>query len=263
MKQKKIVYYHDALHDDFAGTKIDHKPLPETFKFVNKDIFSRAFSWFIYWIFAVPLLWIPIKLLYGIKVKGGKNLRHLRRKGVFYYTNHTQIVDAMLIQLYVSYFKKTYIIADQDATSIPGIRYLVKCLGCIPVPETKAEHEKFIDAINYRYKQHRAISIFPEAHIWPYYTHIRPFGDDAFVYPATLGAPTVPVCVTYRKRRFFKKPAMTVHVGKPILPDMKLSLRERKKGLRDRVYDFMVDMSAESENEEYIAYIKAKDEEKQ
>lgn len=262
-KPKKIYYYTDALNDDFAGTKITKRPLPENYKFVNKDPFSRFFSFFIYWIIAVPVLFLPVKLIFGIKVKGRKNLKSVRRKGVFFYTNHTQIVDAMLIQLYVAGPKRTYIVADQDATSIKGIRYLVKSLGCIPVPETKGEHEKFIDAISYRIKQKRGISIFPEAHIWPYSTHIRPFGDASFVYPSELGAPVVPVCVTYRQRKFFKsrKPAMTVHVGKPILPDMKVSLMERKKELRQRVYDFMLDMSSENENEEYIAYVKAKKDE--
>ena len=259
MKPKKVVYYHDALNDDFAGTKIEHKSLPEDFKYCHKSIFSRMFAFFIYWLFAVPILYFPVKWHFGIKVKGKKNLRFTRHKGVFFYTNHTQIVDAMLIQLYVAGPKRTYIVADQDATSIRGIRYLVQSLGCIPVPETPKQHKDFVECLKYRIKQKRAISIFPEAHIWPFATHIRPFGDGSFVYPAEMNVPAVPVCVTYRKRKIRKNmaPAMTVHVGKPINPDMSLPLAERRKVLRDRTYEFMLDMSAEDENEEYIAYIKA------
>ena len=168
------------------------------------------------------------------------------------------IIDAMRIQVYVAGLKKTYIVADQDATSIRGIRYLVQSLGCIPVPETPSEHKKFVDCLRYRIKQKRGISIFPEAHIWPYSTHIRPFKDDSFVYPCELEAPVVPVCVTYRKRKFRKKmaPAVTVHVGKPVYPDMSLDLASRRKKLRDHVYYFMLDTSAEDENEEYIAYVR-------
>ena len=258
MKPKKTVYYTDALTDDFAGTKIVRKPLPESFKYAHKDIFSRFFSWFLYWVIALPILYFPVKWIFGIKVKGKKNLRMIRRKGCFFYTNHTQIVDAMLIQLYVSGPRRTYIVADQDATSIPGIRYLVQLLGCIPVPETPKQHADFVECLKYRVRQHRGISIFPEAHIWPYCTHIRPFGDGSFVYPAELGCPVVPVCTTYRRHRLFKKraPKMTVHVGRPIYPDKDLSVPQRKKMLRDRVYDFMVDMACEDENFEYIRYVK-------
>lgn len=261
MKPKKVVYYHDALADDFAGTKIKRKPLPENFKYAHRDIFSRFFSWFLYWVIAVPILYWPIKWHFAIKVKGKKNLRMVRHKGLFFYTNHTQIIDAMLLQLYVAGPRRTYIVADQDATSIPGIRYLVQLLGCIPVPETPKQHKDFVDCIQYRIKQRRAISIFPEAHIWPFSTHIRPFGDASFVYPAELNSPVVPVCVTYHKRRIRKNmaPGMVVHVGKPIYPDLTLSLAERKAKLRKKVYDFMLDMSAEDENVEYISYVRAKD----
>ena len=54
---------------------------------------------------------------------------------------------------------------------------------------------------------------------------------------------------------------MVVHVGKPIYPDLTLSLAERKAKLRKKVYDFMLDMSAEDENVEYISYVRAKDDE--
>lgn len=258
MKPKKTVYYFDALADDFAGTKITRKALPENFRYAHKDIFSRMFSFLLYWVIAVPVLFLPVKWIYGIKVRGKRNVRGLRKKGVFFYCNHTQIVDSMAVQLFVAGAKRTYIVADQDATSIPGIRYLVQLLGCIPVPDGPKQHKDFVDCIRYRIKQKRAISIFPEAHIWPYSTHIRPYTDASFVYPAELGAPVVPLCVTYRQRKFRKAaaPAMTIHVGRPIYPDKSLSLPERKAKLRKAVYEYMLDMSAEDENVEYVRYVK-------
>ena len=263
MKPKKTVYYDDLLHDDFAGTKITKRPLPKDYKYVRRGPFSRFFSMILYRLVAIPLLYLPVKIKYGIKVKGRKNLRLIRHQGCFFYGNHTQIIDAMSVQLFVSR-RRTYIVADQDATSIRGIRTLLNLLGCIPVPENPEEHRKFIDCIQYRIRQHRRISIFPEAHIWPYSTHIRPYDDAAFIYPAELGVPAVPICVTYRERKFRKnaKPAITIHVGKPIFPDMKLGLGDRKKELRDKAYEFMLEMSGEEENVEYIQYLPRKKEEK-
>ena len=257
MTPKKIVYYTDPLNDDFAGTKIKHRPLPENYKYVHYDPFSYLFGRFLYWIIAIPVLWVVGKIMGGVTVKGKKNLRMARRQGCFFYGNHTQIVDAWLIQCFSSPWRRSYIVADQDATSIPGLRYLVNLLGCLPVPETPEEGKKFTAAVRHHIKRRHGIVIYPEAHIWPYATHIRPFGDHAFTYPAELGAPSFAFCVTYRERLIFKNrpPRMTVHISRPIYPDMKKSLPDRRKEIRDRVYEYMIEKSCEDENVEYIAYI--------
>lgn len=262
MKIKKTVYYEDLLRDDFANNGIRHKPLPENFKFVHKDPISGILSFLVYRLIALPVLWIVGKISKGVIVKGKKNLKSLRHKPVFFYGNHTQIADAWLVQTTMT-AKKCAIIANQDATSIPGIRYLVSLLGCVPVPETPEEHKKFVEAIRYHVKKKHGIVIYPEAHIWPYYTRIRPFGNASFVYPAEMGVPVVPFCVTYRQRKIFKNasPLMTVHVGKPIYPKMDLPLTARKDALRGAVYEYMLDKSCEDENVEYIRYLPKKKEE--
>ena len=161
------------------------------------------------------------------------------------------------MQVYVSRFKRTYIVANQDATSIKGIRHLVKMLGCLPVPSNIEESKKFKAAVEKLIKKKKAISIYPEAHIWPYYTHIRPFKDDSFVYPAELLAPIIVTCTTYRKRKVFKKkpPLITIHVSKPFYPKPNQTVPERKAYLRKKAYEFMRDVSFEEENVEYCEYV--------
>lgn len=259
MKPKKTVYYEDPLHDDFANNGIARKPLPKKFRFVHKDVVSRCLSFLLYRFLAIPILWVVAKLTRGVKVQGKKNLKGLSRQPVFFYGNHTQIADAWIVQTMMT-GKYCVILADQDATSIPGIRYLLSLLGCLPVPETPEESRKFMDAIHYHAQKNHGIVIYPEAHIWPYCTRIRPFGKASFTYPAELGAPVVPFCVTYRQRKIFKNaaPLMTVHVGKPFYPKMDLPLAARKTDLRDRVYEFMLDRSTDEENVEYIRYVQKK-----
>lgn len=256
----KIVYYKDALNDDFAQTNIVKKPFPKKFKYVHRrNPFWSVLSFFLYHFLAFPILWLVGKIGYGVKVKGKKNLRILRRRGVFFYGNHTQIADAWTVQCFLRKGKKAYVLADSDAISIPFIRPLVMMLGCLPIPDMEHK-EDFEEAIKYRYHQKKAIVIYPEKHIWPYCTHIRNYPDDSFVYPASYGAPVVAFCVTYRKARFFpnhRRPKMTVHVSRPFYPDMTKSIPERKKELRDSVYEFMLDYSAEEENVEYISYLPA------
>jgi 1-acyl-sn-glycerol-3-phosphate acyltransferase len=168
------------------------------------------------------------------------------------------IADAWNPQIFAMGGKRGYILANQDATSIKGVRWLVQMMGCMPVPETLEENAAFKEAIAYRIKQKAGIVIYPERHIWPYYTHIRPFPDDSFVYPAELLAPVVAIAVTYRQRWLFKKcsPRMTMHISKPFYPDPKLSLADRKKQLRDDVYAFLLRHASEDENVEWIRYVK-------
>lgn len=261
MKPSKIVYYKDPLNDEFSGTKIDKKPLPENYKYVHKNIFYRAFTWFFYYLIALPILWFVMRFVYHYKVKGNKRIKGIMNSGVFFYGNHTSFTDALIAQTLVSRGKRTYIVTNQDTTSIKGIRWLVTSLGCIPTPENASQSSKFVDAIKYRIKQRCGIMIFPEAHIWPYSTHIRPFPDSSFIYPSELGTPVVAICTTYRPRKVFKNkpPLPTLHVSRPFFPNMDLSIPERKKELRQKVYDFLVDTASSEENVEYIAYLKQKE----
>ena len=258
MKRQRIVYYENLLEDEFSGTKIKRIPLGDRYKYVHTNIFHRAFSWFLYYFLAYPILYWFGKIVYHVKVYGKKNRRLFRGQGCFYYGNHTQILDAVTAQAYVAKGKRTYIVCNQDTTSIKGIRWLVNMLGCIPTPENPKEAEQFKACIKTRIEQRKGISIFPEAHIWPYSTHIRPFGDDSFTYPAELGAPVVAMATTYRRRKIFKNrpPYVCIHISKPCYPDMSLSLPERRKALRDFVYDYLIDKASEEENYEYIRYVK-------
>lgn len=256
-KNPKVVTYADPLNDDFAGTKIKRIPLGPKFKYVHKNIFWRFFATIIYHGLALPILWLVSKIGYGVKVYGKKNIKEIRGKGVFFYGNHTMIADAWNPQIFAMGGKRGYVLANQDATSIKGCRWLVQMMGCMPVPESLEENAAFKEAIAYRIKQKAGIVIYPERHIWPYYTHIRPFPDDSFVYPAELMAPVVAIAVTYRRRKVFKNcsPRMTMHISKPFLPDPKLSLCERKKQLRDEVYAFLLRHASEDENVEWVRYV--------
>ncbi len=265
MKPKKTVIYHDALNDDFAGTNIKQKPFPKKFKYIHPhNPVWFLFSALLYYVIAVPLFFLVSKIGYGVKVKGRKNLRRLRLRGCFFYGNHTQISDAWNVQAHIAWGKRSFIVANPDAISIPFVRWIVMMLGCLPVPD-EPHHKDFVEAVGYHIKKRHGVIIYPEAHIWPYSTHIRPYDDQSFVYPATLGAPVVALCTTYRAPLLFpnrRPPRMTIHVSQPIYPDMEKSLPERKKELRDRVYEFMLDYSCEDENVEYIRYVKAKEEDR-
>lgn len=256
---KKTFYYRDLLKDDFAGTKIKTQSLDEYFKYIHKNIFWRFLSFLFYYLLAIPVLYLTSKIALNVKIINRKALKEVRKTGYFIYGNHTHIMDAFISQVCITRPKRTYIIADPDAVSIPGVRNLVMMLGCLPLPSTMGGTKRFLEAIKYHIDKKHAIVVFPEAHIWPFCTFVRPFSSASFRYPAILRAPIVPIVATYEKRKIFKlclKPRMVVTIGQPIYPKAHLNLKEAMCDLRDQTYKFMVERISNSENVEHYRYVK-------
>lgn len=257
VKQSKIIYYKDELNDDFAGTDIKASEVKADFPFVNKNIIWRVCEAIVYRGIATPVLWLFAKVGYGFKIKNRNAVKKLRKTGFFLYGNHTQgVMDAFTPTLCV-FPHKAHIVTSPDAVSIKGIRQLVLMLGGIPLPTELKGYKPFKKALKTRIEQNRTVTIYPEAHIWPYYTGIRPFKDTSFSYPVSMNKPCVAFATTYRKRRIFKNahPCITVTLSEPFYPDRTLSEKEARKKLRDEVYDFMCSVAA-SDNYEYIHYEK-------
>ena len=109
-------------------------------------------------------------------------------------------------------------------------------------------------AVERRVNHHHPIVVFPEAHIWPYYTKIRPFKSTAFKYPIKYNVPAFCFTTTYQKRKFSKKPKITVYVDGPFYPDSNLRGKEQEIELRNQVYECMVERSKNSTDEYYKYY---------
>ena len=111
----------------------------------------------------------------------------------------------------------------------------------------------FNETITTRIKQNKCVVIYPEAHVWPYYTKIRPFNEKPFKYPVNLNAPVFSMTTTYQKRKKGNKPKVIVYIDGPFEPDIKLQKNERIRKLHDEVYDCIQERSNLS-NYEYIEY---------
>lgn len=263
MKEKKIVYYDDPLKDDFAGTKsFKHKPLPKNFKFYHKSPLYWFFSGLVYYIIAIPVFWIVGKVVYGFKIRGKRKFRKtwMGKKGFFVYGNHTCIGDAFFAPVWLIPPRRTFVLCSNEAVSKAALRPIETMIGALPLPSYNEQRKAFLDAIEAHIKRGHAILIFPEAHIWPYSTRIRPFTEQSFTYPASLGRPVVATCVTYEKRKIlrFLPPRVVMHVSGVFEPDMSKPLGERTKLLREQVYTYMVEVSSSLDNYESIRYLPRK-----
>ena len=170
------------------------------------------------------------------------------------YGNHTQAFADTFIPSVAIYPKRNFLIVNPENVSMKGLITLTELLGAIPIPINTKGMKKFIDIVEKRIKQNYTVSIYPEAHIWPYYTKIRPFKDVSFKYPVNLDTPVFCFTNTYQKRGKGKVKIVS-YIDGPFFANKELTKKEQQKDLRDRVYNQMVERSKDS-NIEIIKYIK-------
>lgn len=213
---------------------------------------------------AQNVLSMPVKVLYQ-KIKfrlnyvGREKLKKNNNRGYFIYANHTQPFADTFIPSVANYPKRNFLIVNPENVSMPGLRTLVEMLGAIPIPCDAGGMKNFLRAVEDKIRRGYSVTIYPEAHIWPYYTGIRPFKAVSFRYPVMLGCPVYALTNTYRRRGKTDKADIVTYIDGPFYPDSSLKPRERQQDLRDRVYACMKARSAES-SYEVIRYRRAEDE---
>lgn len=253
----KVVYYTDPLNDDFAGTHIKQKLITPDFKFVHSNPLWRLAEFIIYRVVAEPLVFIFMKTVFGLKITGRRKLRAYGKTGYFLYGNHTSIFADAFVPSIASFPKKTFILVNPDTVSLPFLCNFVQMLGAVPIPNSSCAMKEFLDAIKQRINQKKCIMIYPEAHLWPYCTFIRPFTSTSFGYAVKTDTPCFAVTTTYRKRPVLHTPKIVVYIDGPFFPDKTLTAAERKEKLRAEVYDTMC-MRAKNNSFEKIRYEKRK-----
>jgi len=149
---------------------------------------------------------MPIKILY-IKIKfshkfiGKEKIKEYRKKGMFIYSNHTQTFSDTFTPSLAVFPKRNFLIVNPENISMHGSGWFIELLGAIPVPGDIESTKNFMNRIHNRVNKGYSISIYPEAHIWPYYTKIRPFTSVSFKYPVKYNLPSFCITNTYQKKR--------------------------------------------------------------
>lgn len=253
--QERVIYFEDEANDEFSSAVITPRVIDENYKYVHTSLFKRFTHFFWYRMVATPIAWLYAKIFHRYKIIGRKKVKPYKRSGYFLYGNHTHHLYDTLIPSLISMPKDAYVIVHPNNVSMPYLGRVTPSMGAIPLPDNRTAYRNFRAAIEYRIEKGCAVAIYPEAHIWPYYTKIRPFPDTSFTYPIKCGVPIFIYTNTYQKRRFSQKPRIVTYVDGPFFPDSELSLSADRARLRDIAYRTMV-MRAKNSNVEYIKYIK-------
>ena len=250
MSKEKIRYY-ESFSDDFFQVGENYK-LSDNYKWIKNGVRFRFLSALTYSL-AIIFSNIYCRLFLHVKIVGAKNLRR-QKGGFFLYGNHTQPIGDVFNPALVCFPKRIYTVVGVANMHLPVIGKILPYLGALPIPDTLSGMKMFNSAVEERIKTGHPVIIYPEAHLWEYYTHIRPFSDTSFKYPVNLDVPVFCMTTTYQKRKFGNKPKITIYVDGPFdICDG--SKKQRTSYLCNAVQDKMEER-AKNSNCEYIHYIK-------
>lgn len=254
--KEKIIYYRDEANDDFSGVNIDVKPLGDDFQYVRTDWLFRIFEGLFYYGIMLPAVYTLQKVYNHQKFANRKVLRQAKKDGCFIVSNHTQVQSDSYIGPLATFPKKCFIISHSQMYSIKGMRLGMQAYGVIPLGENLKEKKAFLRCVETRLNEGKAVIVYPEAHVWPYYTKIRNFDEQPFVYLVKHQKPMFVLTNCYQKRRFFKKPQIVTYADGPFYPDPQLGRYEAAKQMRDIAYETMCKRTQEHSTYEYIKYVK-------
>lgn len=247
----KKIYYYDDFDGDVVKSKNQEYILKENYKWIHKNVFFKIWSYILYVIFFI-FSFIYAKLILRVSIK---NRKVLKGKSSYYlYINHTQEMGDAFVPPIITRYKRPYFIVNKANLGIPILGKLLPALGAIVIPDGIHDMLKFRKALKY-YGEKHPIVVYPEAHVWPYYTKIRPFNTSSFQLAVEDEKEVYCATTTYQKSNFFKRPKIVICVDGPFICDENLSKKENVKKLEKFVHDKMTYRSKNS-NVEYVTYKK-------
>ena len=252
-KNQKI-YYYKSFNDDFIQSKNQNYQLKENYEWINNNISYKICSKILYCL-AYIFGFFYNKFILHVKFENKKILKKYKNSGYFMYGNHTQPIGDIFNPALVCSPKRIYAIVSPANLGVACIGPLLPMLGALPVPNNVTGTKKLFSSIVKRIQQKNCVVIYPEGHVWEYYTKIRPFSSTSFKFPVYCNVPAFCMTTTYYKRKFSKKPGIIVYIDGPFIPDEALSKKENEEKIHKQIYDCMQNRSKNSRYE-YIKYEK-------
>ena len=248
----KEIRYYERFTDDFVESPQQALRLSEDYVYVRTGWLSRLWAAVVYGL-ALFFSFFYCRIGLRMRIRGKKNLRSAGKGGLFLYGNHTQPVGDVFTPAHCLFPRRIYTLVSPANYGLPVIGKLLPYLGALPVADTVHGMRALQQALETRLQQGCGIVIYPEAHVWEYYTGIRPFPATSFKFPVKCAVPVYAMTVTYQKARWGKRPRMVVYIDGPFAPTGETAA-QKAESLRAAVQTAMERRSRES-NVEYIRYV--------
>lgn len=240
MGRERRSYTYTSYEDDLVETADQGYRLPADYEWVRGGRARAAAFGALYGaglVCARAFLWAHLRW----RVEGRRALRGRGGVGCVLYCNHTQPVGDALAPALAALPSRVYVVASPANLGIPHLGKLLPGLGALPVPSTPSGMKGLLAAVARRLAEGAVVVVYPEAHVWPYYTGVRPFPATSFAFAADNRVPAFCMTTTYRRRRRGERPQAVAYIDGPFWPSEGVPRRAAREGLRDQVLAAMRD----------------------
>jgi 1-acyl-sn-glycerol-3-phosphate acyltransferase len=199
-----------------------------------------------YWFLHVAYLDYFIRRLnrdyFHTSVVGAENLEGV--KGAVFICNHVNKYDALAVNYALGKRKIKIMVAEFN--NRPGLLgSFMRADGILPFKNSGPALRKFINAVNWYLRHDTGILFFPEGSEWWCYRKPRPFMDGAFHFAVSNKVPVVPLFITFTDSNLSEAngvslPYFTVHILKPVYPDISVSKSKNVELLKNQSYESWV-----------------------
>lgn len=225
----------------------DHTvPVDKDYVYLKKNPGYKAYAFFAR---VILFLFGPLVnyVAFGLKVRGRKNLRTIRKTGAFSISNHVHYLDNLVLRQGIRARKVMYFtVAPHNCKSgIAGLT--MRAGGILPLPSN--EHLSAMRNMHQAYEKilskKRLIHFYAERAMWMYYPKPRPFKRGAFYYAVKFDVPVLPMFLTFAPARgirklFGAKHQATLHIMPALRPDASLPPKARILDLQERVQETFI-----------------------
>lgn len=249
---RTVVY--SSTEQDVVEARDQNYQLPENWVYQHD---SKGYE-MISRLLRIPFHWFAnlyLKKILHVQLENEQVLEECADQGFFLYLNHTQEVGDPFLPDVILKGRRYSGLCGPANLSIPVLGKLLPMLGALPISGSRSQMKQLRKEIARRIQQKQVIAIYPEAHVWPWFTMIRPFGDVSFQFPCELQAPCFAATMIYvqPKDKSRSKPDIICHIDGPFFPDPSLSRRGQRADLYQKVRQSMEQQSKRS-NARYIDY---------
>ncbi len=172
-----------------------------------------------------------LKIAYGLRVVGRRNLRALGKQGAICVTNHVSYMDTLFARAAIGQFRGFYTMAPRNnKTGVGG--WFMRHAGMWPFSPNLAAMKKLMQEMEARLKEGKIVHFYPEQAMWVNYPKPRPMKEGAFYYAVKYNVPVLPVFFTFRRDRYGHMRRVVVHILPAVYPDAALARGARIEALR-------------------------------
>lgn len=219
--------------------------LKKDYAFFNHNPFFKIGSFLTVLFIKIFVYFLFGKVFRGLRIKGKKNLKYLKKDRFILVSNHVHVLDAIWIGALI-FPRKIYVTMLQSNLGLPFVGKLLRIAGGIPIPETKEHMVHFLDELRTELSKKTPVLVMPEASIKPYHIGIRKFLSGAFRFAADADAKILPFVFVYKNPNFIqklyiKKPRIHLHILEPVEVEYGETKQQTLTLTKNKVHKIMSD----------------------